>query len=205
MSRNINSKLWRLAGYNPIFMDYCSTLKNKVAGIGAFFIFQILILYASIITLFKVFFPEFLPMSFLIGGFSIIIFYKLIDLINRINHKITGITILVLQLFLSTIFSLLVSIPFCLFLFENQIGHQLFLIYGKSSFSKIEQLWLMPIGLYESCFLESEGVAILSICIAVFIIVVFVYSLPYILIYNERNSHYTLLKINYERYFKKQE
>lgn len=202
MSRNIHSKLWKLAGYNPFLMDYCPTLYNKATGIGTFFVFQLLIVFVSVITSFNVYFPNYLALGLIIGLLAIFIFYKWIELLNRIHHKSHKLGILVAQLFFNSIFSLILSVPFWLYLFEHQILYKLYLKTGKLSFGKTEQLWLMPKGLYESWFLEKEGIIILSICIALFMVIAFVYMIPYFLIFKDNKSNYTSVKLNYERHFK---
>lgn len=202
MIKNVNSKLWRLAGYNPFLMDYCPTLYNKAAGIGLFFLFQLLMIFMSVITGFKVYFPNYLALSLIIGALAILVFYKWIDLLNGIHHDSQKIGILVSQLFFNSIFSLILSVPFWLFLFEHQIIYKLYLKTGKLSFGKIEQLWLLPMGLYESWFLEREGLVIFSICLAIFMVIAFVYTIPYILIFKDKKSNYASVKSNYERHFK---
>jgi hypothetical protein len=202
MSRNIYPKLWRLAGYDPFLMDYCPTLYNKAAGIGTFFAFQLLIVFLSVITSFTVYFPNYLALGLPIGMLASFISYKWIDLLNRIHHKSHKLGILVAQLFFNSIFSLILSVPFCLFLFEHQILYKLYLKTGKFSFGQTEQLWLLPKGLYESWFLEREGILILAICIALFMFITFVYMAPYFLIFKDKKSNYTSVKLNYERHFK---
>jgi hypothetical protein len=202
MSRNIYPKLWRLAGYKPFLMEYCPTLYNKAAGIGIFFLFQLLIVFMSVIIGFNVYFPKYLLLGLLNGVLAIFIFYKWIGLLNTIHHSSDKIGILVAQLFFNFIFSLIISIPFWLFLFEHQILYKLYLKTGKLSFGKTEQLWLKPMGLYESWFLKKDGIIILSICIALFMVITFVYTIPYFLIFKDKKSNYTSIKLNYERNFK---
>lgn len=201
MSRNINSKLWKLAGYNPFLMDYCPTLYNKVTGIGTFFVFQLLIVFVSVITSFNVYFPNYLVLGLIVGLIAIFIFYKWVELLNGIHHKSQKLGILLVQLIFNSIFSLILSLPFWLLLFEHQILYKLYLKTGKLSFEKIEQLWLLPMGLYESWFLEREGLVIFSICLAIFMVIAFVYTIPYILIFKDKKSNYASVKSNYERHF----
>jgi hypothetical protein len=202
MSRNIYSKLWRLAGYSPYLMDYCPTLCNKAAGIGVYFLFQYFILFVSLVTGFIVYFPNYLALGAFVGSLAIFIFYKWIDLLNRIHHNNHNIGILTIHLFFNFIFSLILSTPFWLFLFEHQVIYNLYLKTGEISFGQSEQLWLKPMGLYESWFSESEGVIIFAICIAIFMVIAFVYTIPYFLIFNDRKSNYTQVKFNYEKHFK---
>lgn len=201
MSRNIYSKLWKLAGYNPFLMDYCPTLYNKASGIGTFFVFQLLIVFVSVITSFNVYFPNYLVLGLIVGMIAIFIFYKWVELLNGIHHKSQKLGILLVQLIFNSIFSLILSLPFWLYLFEHQILYKLYLKTGKMSFGKTEQLWLMPKGLYESWFLEKEGIIILSICIALYMVIAFVYTIPYIIIFKDKKSNYASVKSNYERHF----
>lgn len=202
MSRNIYSKLWKLAGYNPFLMDYCTTLYNKAAGIGTFFVFQLLIVFVSVITSFNFYFPNYLVLGLIVGLIAIFIFYKWIELLNGIHHKSPKLGILLVQLFFNSIFSLILSLPFWLNLFEQQILYKLYLKTGKLSYEKIDQLWLVPIGLYESWFLEGEGIVIFSICIALFMVIAYVFTIPYFLIFKGKTSIYVAVKLSYERHFK---
>lgn len=201
MSRNIHSKLWKLAGYNPFLMDYCPTLYNKVSGIGTFFVFQLLIVFFSVITSFNVYFPNYFVLGLIVGLIATFIFYKWIHLLNGIHHKSQKLGILLVQLFFNSIFSLTLSLPFWIYLFEHHILYKLYLNTGKMFFGKTEQLWLMPKGLYESWFLEKEGIIILSICIAIYMVIAFIYMTPYFFIFKSKNSTYKFVKRNYEQNF----
>jgi hypothetical protein len=64
-----------------------------------------------------------------------------------------------------------------------------------------EQLWLMPLGLFKSWFVETEGKVVLFICIAILTMIAYVFITPYFLIFKNRNSNYTLVKQNYEQNF----
>src|SRR5690606_6720985 len=201
MSTKIQQKLWKLANYDCFLMEYCPVLHNKIAGIGIFFLFQMLIVFASVLTSYKVFISSYLILGYLVATLATFIFYKWMKFLNEVHHTNQKIGIFVTQFFINLIFALILAIPFCLFLFEHQILFQLYLKTGKMTLGNFEQLWLMPLGLYKSCFVETDGKVILFICIAILIMIAFVFITPYFFILKNRKSNYTLIKRNYEQNF----
>ena len=201
MSTKIQQKLWKLANYDCFLMEYCPVLHNKIAGIGIFFLFQMMIVFASVITSYKVFISSYLILGCLVATLATFIFYKWMKFLNEVHHTNQKIGIFVTQFFINLIFALILAIPFCLFLFEHQILFQLFLKTGKMTLGNFEQLWLMPLGLYKSWYVEKEGKVVLFICIAILIMIAFVFITPYFLIFKNRKSNYTLVKQNYEQNF----
>jgi len=201
MSTKIQQKLWKLANYDSFLMEYCPVLHNKIAGIGIFFLFQMMIVFASVITSYKVFISSNLILGYLVATLSTFIFYKWMKFLNEVHHTNPKIGIFVTQFFINLIFALILAIPFCLFLFEHQILFQLYLKTGKMSLGSIEQLWLKPYGLYETWLVGNEGNIILFICIATLLMIAFIFITPYFLILNNKKSSYTLVKQNYEQNF----
>ncbi|MFV0155437.1 hypothetical protein OBJ99_10445 [Empedobacter falsenii] len=201
MSTKIQQKLWKLANYDCFLMEYCPVLHNKIIGIGIFFLFQMLIVFASVLTSYKIFISNYLILGYLVATLATFIFYKWMKFLNEVHHTNPKTGIFVTQFFINLIFALILAIPFCLFLFEHQILFQLYLKTGKMTLGNFEQLWLMPLGLYKSWFVENEGNVILFICIAIFIMIAFVFITPYFLIIKNRKSNYTLVKRNYEQNF----
>lgn len=201
MSTKIQQKLWKLANYDSFLMGYCPVLHNKIAGIGIFFFFQMMIVFTSVFTSCKVFISNYLILGYLLATLATFIFYKWMKFLNEVHHTNPKTGIFVTQFFINLIFALILAIPFCLFLFEHQILFQLYLKTGKMTLGNFEQLWLMPLGLYKSWFVEAEGKIILFICIAILIMIAFVFITPYFLIFKNRKSNYTLVKRNYEQNF----
>lgn len=201
MSTKIQQKLWKLANYDSFLMEYCPVLHNKIAGIGIFFLFQMMIVFASVITSYIVFISSNLILGYLVATLSTFIFYKWMKFLNEVHHTNPKIGIFVTQFFINLIFALILAIPFCLFLFEHQILFQLYLKTGKMSLGSIEQLWLKPYGLYETWLVGNEGNIILFICIATLLMIAFIFITPYFLIINNKKSSYTLVKQNYEQNF----
>lgn len=201
MSTKIQQKLWELANYDSFLMEYCPVLHNKTAGIGIFFLFQMMIVFASVITSCKIFISSYLILGYLVATLATFIFYKWMKFLNEAHHTNPKTGIFVRQFFINLVFALILAIPFCLFLFEHQILFQLYLKTGKMTLGNFEQLWLMPLGLYKSLFVETEGKVILFICIAILIMIAFVFITPYFLIFKNRKSNYTLVKRNYEQNF----
>lgn len=201
MGTKIQHKLWRLANYDSFIMQYCPTIYNKVAGIGLFFLFQMLVVFASVITAYKVFVTTYLIFGFLIATIATYAFYKWMKFLNEIHHNNPQTGIFAMQFFINLILAFLLSTPFYLLLFDHQILFQLYLKTGKMTLGSIEQLWLKPYGLYQSWFVENEGSIILFICIATLIMIVFIFITPYFLILKNKKSSYTLVKQNYEQNF----
>ena len=202
MSSKIQKYLWKLANYDSFIMEYCPAIHNKIAGIGTFFFFQILVVFFSVITSYIVFISSNLILGYLVATLSTFIFYKWMKFLNEIHHNNSqNGRLFVVQFFINFILSLLLSIPFCLFLFDYQIIFQLYLKTGKMSLGSIEQLWLKPYGLYETWLVGNEGNIILFICIATFLMIAFIFITPYFLILNNKKSSYTLVKQNYEQNF----
>lgn len=201
MGKKIQQKLWQLANYDCFLMQYCPAMCNKIAGIGVFFLFQMLIVFASFITAYTVFITNYLILGYLIATFATYIFYKWMKFLNEIHHTNPQMEIFVMQFFINLIFTLVLSVPFYLSLFEHQIFYQLYLKTGKMALGNIEQFWLMPFGLYKSWFVQNEGNVILFICIGILMMIAFVFIMPYFLIFNNRKSSYTLVKHNYEQNF----
>lgn len=201
MGTKIQYKLWKLANYDSFIMQYCPALNNKVAGIGIFFLFQMLVVFASIITAYKVFVTTYLIFGFLIATMGTSLFYKWMKFLNEAHHNNLQTGTFAMQFFINLILAFLLSIPFCLLLFDHQILFQLYLKTGKMTLGSIEQLWLKPYGLYESWFVENEGSIILFICIATLILIGFIFITPYFLIIKIKKSSYTLVKESYEQNF----
>jgi len=201
MSTKIQQKLWKLANYDCFLMEYCPVSHNKIAGIGMFFLFQMMIVFGSVITSCKVFISSYLILGSLVASLITFIFYKWMKFLNEVHHTNPKIGILLIQFLINLIFALILAIPFCLFLFEHQILFQFYLKSGKMTIGNFEQIWLMPLGLYKSWFVESEGKIILFICITIMIMIAFVFITPYFLIFKNRKSNYILVKRNYERNF----
>lgn len=201
MSTRIQQKLWKLANYDCFLMEYCPVLHNKIAGIGIFFLFQVLIVFASVFTSYKIFISSYLILGYLVATLVTFIFYKWMKFLNEVYHANLKRGIFATQIFINLIFALILAIPFCIFLFEHQILFQLYLKTGKMTLGNIEQLWIIPWGLYKTWLVETEGKVILFICIAILIMIAFVFITPYFLIFKNRNSNYTLVKQNYEQNF----
>ena len=120
MSTKIQQNLWKLANYNCFLMQYCPSLHNKSAGIGIFFLFQMLIVFISVNTAYNILISSYLIFGYLIAIFATYIFYKWMKFLNEVHHTNPKIGIFVTQFFINLIFALILAIPFCLFLFEHQ-------------------------------------------------------------------------------------
>lgn len=201
MGNKLQQSLWKLANYDNFFMHYCPAQYNKAAGIGMFFIFQMVIVFISVITTYHIIIFDYMAVGCLIGIFVTYIFYRWMKLMNEMHHNAPRSGVFLFQLVINSNYALVLTVPFSVALFKNQILFEHFLRTGTLEYGGIEKLWLLPIGLYNSWFLEREGTVILLICIAIFMMIAFVMITPYFLIYNGKNSNYTLVKQNYEQKF----
>jgi len=193
--------LWDLGNYDSFFQDYCREIHSSIFSIGVFFLFQLLILFTSIITACLVFFPNYIVMGYLLALVLTFLFYKWLKFINKIHHNHPGIDVLFVQYFINFGCSVILSVPFGIALFEKQILLKVYLESGKSSIGKFEQFWILPFSLFEICVSDNNGGVVLFICTAILAITTFVFVFPYSLIYQNRNSNYSLVKKRYEQNF----
>lgn len=201
MSTRIQQKLWKLANYDCFLMEYCPVLHNKIAAIGIFILFQILIVFVSVFTYYKVLVSSYLMFGVLIAASTTFAFYKAMKFINEIYHTNHKMRIFVFHSLFNLIFAFLLAVPFWLTLFEYQILFQLFLNTGKITFGNIELLWLMPKAFYETCFINNEGKIMGVISFSIFLIIAYIFITPYFFILKSKKSNYNTLKINYEKKF----
>jgi hypothetical protein len=201
MSTKIQQNLWKLANYDCFLMQYCPDLKNKNAGIGIFFLFQMLIVFVSFNIAYHIVVSNYLIFGYMIATFATYIFYKWMKFLNVLHHTKPKTGIFIAQFFINLILVFMLSIPFCLSLFKYQILFQLYLKTGKMTLGNLEQLWLLPFGLFKSWFTAGEGNVILFICTTIYILLAVVFISPYFLIFTNRKSSYTLVKQNYEQKF----
>jgi hypothetical protein len=201
MALKIKKWLWELANYDSFIMQYCTTQHNQIAGIGVFFIFQLFLIFSALFTAYTNFFSTHLFIGWLIAVFGSYLFYKWIKFFNKIYHQYNNAGTFVIQIIINLFLALLLTVPYCLSLFEQQVFFQLFLRTGRMNYEFIEQLWLKPFILYEIWFKTDEGMVIFFICMAVFILIAFILLTPYFLIYKNSKSSYTLVKQNYEQNF----
>lgn len=197
-------KLWELSNYKHFLLKHCPTLFNEVAGIGVLFLFQIIVLFFTVLSFFTVFLPDWKYLGFGITLFLGFGYYKWIKLSTSFFHKYLKWATFILISFVQALFSLFLSIPLFFYLFDNQISYQLLLMKGKLEFGFWDKIRLEPLGLYLSWFYESEGNIILTFCIAIFIMILFIFTAPYFLIFNNRKSLYHIFLNTYERKIYKQ-
>ena len=190
----IQQYFWGLANHDVFLMQYCPTLYNKVAGIGVFFLFQIFIIFTTILTAYGVFVGLYPVVGWLIAGIATYSFYRWLKVVATIPF--------IAQCIINLAFALLLSLPYCLALFEQQVLFHLYMKAGYMNIGLPEQLWLKPYALYQSSLEENEGNIIIFASLAVFTLVLFIFIVPYLLLYQNRKSTYYLLKKNYEDNFK---
>jgi hypothetical protein len=198
---NFRKYFWALGNYDFFFQDYCREIHSSIFSIGVFFLFQLLIVFNSVLTACVVFFPNGIVVDFLLAVVLAFLFYKWLEFVNKIQHNHPGIDVLIVQYFINFVCSVILSVPFGIALFEKQILLKVYLESGKSSIGKFEQLWILPLNLFESCVSDNNGGVILFICTAILAMTTFVFVIPYSMIYQNRNSNYSLVKKRYEQNF----
>ncbi len=197
----LQKRLWEIGGYKAFIMKYCSIHYNEIAGIGALLAFQFIIAFFSTIAFSSVFKIDWLFFGVPLGIINVFIFNFWSKFLLKFIHRYLSWGTIILICFFKLIFSAIVSLPFILFLFENQTLYQLLLIKGKMNLGFWEQFSLRPYGLYLSWFSESEGTIILIFSLAIFTMVLFISIAPYFLILRDRKSVYqSILKIYEERF-----
>lgn len=193
--------LCKNSGYKAFVMKYCPILYNEVAGIGALLVFQLIIVFFSTLAFSSVFKIDWLFFGTLLGIINVSIFNFWTKLLLKFIHRYLNWGMIILISFFKLIFSVVVSLPFILFLFENQALYQLLLIKGKLNLGFWERFSLKPYGLYLSWLSESEGTIILNFSLAIYIMVLFITIAPYFLILKGRKSVYqSILKIYEEKF-----
>lgn len=197
----LQKELWEISGYKAFALKYCPILYNEIAGIGALFTFQLTIVFFSTIAFSSIFKIDWLIFGIPLGIINVLIFNFWSKFLLKFIHRYLNWVALILICLLKFIFSIIISLPFILFLFESQTLYQLLLIKGKINLGFWEQFTLKPYGLYLSWFSESEGTIILMFSLAIFTMVLFISIAPYFLIIRGRKSVYQSILKAYEEKF----
>lgn len=200
----IRKYLWDLGSYDFFFQDYCHEIHSTIFSIGVFFLFQLLIVFTSVLTVCVIFFPNVIIIGYVLAVALTFLFYKWLKFLNKIHHNHPDIDVLLVQYFINFGCSVILSVPFGIALFEKHILLQVYLESGKSNIGKFEQFWILPCSLFENCVSDNNGGVILFICTAILAMTTFVFVIPYSLIYQNRNSNYSLVKKRYEQNFNEQ-
>ena len=201
IGRNFRKYMWDLGNYDYFFQDYCREIHSSIFSIGVFFLFQLFLVFISVFTACAVFFPNVIIIGYVLAVVLTFLFYKWLKFLNKIHHNYPGIDVLLVQYFINFGCSVMLSVPFGIALFEKHLLLQVFLESGKSNFGKYEKFWILPRALFESCVADNNGGVILFICTAILAMTTFVFVIPYSLIYQNRNSNYSLVKKKYEQNF----
>lgn len=192
---NIQKYFWSLANYDCFLIKFCPTEFNRVAGIGVYFLLQLIIVFFSTVICYNNWIHSFPFIDLIFGGIITWIFFKWIKFSTRLQHEYQKPTLLFGLFILHFISGIILTLPICISLFESEIAFQLFLKMGKLEYGFLKQIWLQPYGLFISCQNVNEGLVIIFFCIAIFLFILFLFFVPYLLIYQSRKSIYNSFKI----------
>lgn len=201
MYSTLQKYLWQLAGYDSFNMSYCSPLYNRIAGVGIYYLLQMMVVFASTVLLYYNLFPSYYWIGWLLACVVAFGFSKYTKLTNRVHHHYQSGKIMVNQFIISALIAFIIAIPFCVTLFQTEIIYHIYQKTGKLNIGIIEQAWLKPYGLYLSWLNDDAASVVIAFCSAVWIMLFFLFFMPYLLIFQTRKSLYYIIKKNYEQNF----
>jgi len=193
--------LWRLAGFNCFIVALCPTLHIRIAGIGLQYFLQLLLVFlAANVLVFHLQGSTIisLPISSLITWAM----WRGIKYATRIQHSYNSAYFLLAALTVNTIIAILITIPFCISVFQDEIE------LANELHSLDDGMFLLRnfIRPLRGLVLAGEGTGQSTIirfcCGSVFSLVYFCCFAPYLLTYQILKSTYTSVFNLYEQNFK---
>lgn len=191
---------WKIANYNTFIMKFCDTSFNNVAGIGLIFFMQLIIVFFSGYSsalLFNInwFLSITIGLIFLIFSFFYIKFSTLFFKEDLNKNRL-------LILFLcSIIISFLICIPLLITIFQTQIEYVFYLNDSKLNLTYSNKIWKLPYGLYKVWVNTDTGIVVFIINLCLYMLLLFIFFYPYLLIFQNKNTLYCkILKIYEERF-----
>ena len=197
----IKTILWKLANYNPFFVNYCKTSYNNFSSIGLLFFIQILIAFFSGFVTISLFFDN-IFIGLLIGISYSTLFYfyiKKTTFFISVNPEKIRIQIVFL---LSIIVSAVFTLPFLIKLFIIQIEYSVLINDGILNLKIYNKIWKLPYGLFKAWLNKENGSLIIMISIAFYFFMLFILQYPFTLISKNFNSIYYKLSNLYEEFSK---
>lgn len=198
----IKTILWKLANYNPFFVNYCKTSYNNFSSIGLLFFIQILIAFFSGYVSMSLFFDNiFINLS--VGIFYSTLFYfyikKTTFFISVNPEKIRIQIVFLLSILVSAVFTL----PFIIKIFILQIEYSFLINNGLLNLTIYNKIWKLPYGLFQVWINKDNGSLIVIISVSFYFFMLFILQYPFILISKNFNSIYYKLSNLYEEEFSK--
>jgi len=197
----LEMQFWRLAGFNCFIVGLCPTLHVRIAGVGLHYFLQFLLLFLAFnVLLFNV------SGSILIGlPISCVFTWVMwlgIRYAIRLQHLYNSLYFLFATLVVNTIIAMLITIPFCLSIFQNEIDIANKLNTVDDGIFLIGPI-IQPLS---GLLLAGEGMGqsfiIRFCCGSIFSLVFFCCFIPYLLTYQILRSTYNTVFNLYERNFK---
>lgn len=198
---NIQKYFWSIANYDSFLLQFCPTFFNSAAGIGVYFLLQLVIVFITIFITYQNLFSSYLFIGILLATIVTFGYYKWVKFSTKKHHQYPKIEILFIQSFISLLTAFVLTVPICVSLFKSEVSFQLLLETGKQEFLLLENIWVQPYGLYLSCCAENSGIVIISFCVAILLFLFFILFIPYLLILQNRKSIYNTIKTSYEQNF----
>lgn len=191
---------WKIANYKPFFMKFCDTSYNNAAGIGLIFFMQLSIVFFSgycsaLLYDLNCFFSLIVGLIFLYISF---LYIKFSTFFLKEDFNKNRLLILFLS---STLISLLLCLPFLTAIFETQIEYVFYQNGYKLNRTYSDKIWELPYGLYKVWLNPDNGIIVFIISSCLYLLLLFIFYYPYLLIFQNKNTLYhKIIKLYEERF-----
>ena len=191
---------WKIANYNTFIMKFCDTSFNNVAGIGLIFFMQLIIVFFSGYSL-AILFNINWYLSIIIGSIFLIFFFFYIKFSTLFFKEDLNKNRLLILFLCSIIISFLICVPFLIKIFQAQIEYVFYLNDGKLNLTYSNKIWKLPYGLYKVWLSPNSGMVVFILSSCLYLLLLFIFFYPYILIFQNKNTPYhKILKLYEERF-----
>lgn len=196
----IQSYLWKLANYNTFYMKFCNTSFNNVSGIGLIFLMQICITFFSGYLASTLFNLNWLISSVIGLVFVLFLFFYIKYSTLFLSNTFSRNRLLIL-FSCSFITAVIVIFPFLLKVFQLQIEYEFLINEGLLNITSSNKIWKLPFGLYKLWLNHENGIIVPFVSGSLFILMLFIFFYPYILMYQNKTSLYCkIIKLYEERF-----
>ena len=190
-----------LSGYDTYIVSHCKNHNNLLFSVGCYFVLQIMIVCFSVYTLLSNFLlNNFIYLAFIASIFISFCFIKILVPLNKLFQKHLKVAVLFLYFFLNFLFVSFLVLPILLNIFNAEIAYQ-DLINDRHSITFVQNIINKLISFYEIANFEADSKIILFFSLSIYVIIIFVFTAPYFIIFYKRQTIYSIYKKIYERYF----
>jgi hypothetical protein len=201
---DIQLRLWKLAHFDSFFVGFCPTMYNTIAGIGLYFVLQLVIVFISAFTICSLWIASAPYIAIPFAGILSWLFFKWIKVNAGLQHEYNDTAMLFAVFVINFIIALIITLPLCISLFKGQIDFQIYLDYEQFERNFFGQVQQQANGLFQICRDEERGGDMISFfCISSFLIVLFMLFTPYVLIWKTLKSIHNIVLGTYEQKFNK--